>query len=63
MRKRPPLYLVEGGLTQEHRRIYRLRETRPHAAPAEEPWPKAGEWRQLIHRLMRNPVEGSSATQ
>jgi hypothetical protein len=58
MSKRPSLYLVEGGLAQERRRIYRLRETRPHEAPAEEPWPKAGEWRALIRRLMRNPVKG-----
>jgi hypothetical protein len=58
MSKRPPLYLVDGGLGEDQRRIYRLREARPHAAPAQEPWPKDGEWRLLIRRLMRNPLKG-----
>lgn len=58
MSRRPPLYLIDGGLTQEQRRIYRLREARAPAAPAQEPWPKDGEWRQLIRRLMRSPVKG-----
>ena len=58
MSKRPPLYLVEGGLTQEHRRIYRLRESLAQRAPVEAPWPKSGEWRALIRRLMRDPVKG-----
>lgn len=58
MSKRPDLYLVEGRLTQDEGRIYRLRETRLHQAPAQEPWPKAGAWRDLVHRLVRNPVKG-----
>jgi hypothetical protein len=57
MSKRPRLYLVEGGVTREQRRIYRLREARLQEAPAEEAWPKDGEWRQLVRRLMRNPVK------
>lgn len=57
MSKRPPLYLVEGGLVEEQRKIYRLREARPPAAAAQEPWPKDGEWRQLIRRLMRSPFK------
>lgn len=57
MSKRPHLHLVEGGLAEDQRRIYRLRATRPHEAPAQEPWPKDGEWRQLIRRLMRHPVK------
>ena len=57
MSKRPRLYLVEGGVPQEQRRLYRLREARPQEAPPEEAWPKDGEWRQLIRRLMRNPVK------
>ena len=58
MIKYPPLYLIEGGLAAEQDKIYRLRERRPQA-PAAEPWPKDGEWRALIRRLMRNPVKGS----
>ena len=57
MSKRPALYLIEGGLVEEQRRIYRLRQARPQEAPAAEPWPRDGEWRKLIHRLVRNPVK------
>ena len=56
MSKRPTLHLIKGGLTQQHG-IYRLRDRRA-AAPAEETWPRDGEWRRLIHRLMKNPVKG-----
>lgn len=59
MSKRPPLYLVDGGLTQEQGKIYRLREARAQQAPAQESWPKDGEWRQLIRRLMRDPLKGA----
>jgi hypothetical protein len=55
--KRPRLHLVEGGLAHEQRGIYRLRAAPDHAAPAEASWPKDGEWRALIRRLMRNPVK------
>lgn len=49
------LHLIQGGLTQPAARpgIYRLRERRV-AAPAEEAWPRQGEWRRLVHSLMRN---------
>ena len=57
MIKRPPLYLIEGNLTHDERRIYRLRESRAQQAPAEKPWPASGEWRDLVRRLVRNPVE------
>jgi hypothetical protein len=57
MSKRPPLYLVEGRLTQDEGRIYRLRESSLRHAPAEEPWPKAGAWRELVQGLLRNPVK------
>ena len=57
MSKRPLLQLIDGGVTQEERSIYRLRPGRPQGAPAEASWPKDGEWRKLIHRLMRNPVK------
>jgi hypothetical protein len=49
-----PLYLVQGGLTDEHRGIYRLRQGLAQRAPVEEQWPKSGEWRALIRRLTRN---------
>lgn len=57
MSKRPLLHLIEGGLTQEQRGIYRLRPGSPRDAPAQEPWPKDGEWRKLVRRLMKNPVK------
>lgn len=57
MSKRPDLYLVEGRLTQEEGRLYRLRETRLRRAPAQEPCPEAGAWRELVRRLLRNPVK------
>ena len=57
MSKRPPLYLINGGLPQKERGIYRLRE-RQAAAHAAEAWPRDGEWRRLIHSLMRNPAKG-----
>ena len=55
--KRPDLHVVEGRLTQDEARIYRLREARLRAAPAQEAWPKAGAWRDLVHKLVRNPVK------
>ena len=57
MSKPPPLYLIEGGVTEQQRRVYRLRQARPQEAAAPEPWPRDGEWRKLIRRLMRNPVK------
>lgn len=59
MRKRPLLYLVEGRLTRDGRGIYRLRESRLRTTPAEELWPEAGAWRDLVHRLLRNPIKES----
>ena len=56
MSKRPELYLVQGREDADERKIFRLRETRPHAA-AERVWPAEGEWRELVRRLMRNPVK------
>ena len=60
MSKRP-LYIVQGGLKDEQRGIYRLREGLAQRAPAEEVWPKSGEWRALIRRLTRNPVKGGES--
>jgi hypothetical protein len=59
MTKRQPsaiLYLIKGGLAGQRRGIYRLRERQPRA-PATETWPKDGEWRSLIHSLMRTPAK------
>ena len=61
MSKRTPLYLIVGGLTGEERRIYRLRKARAQHAPAQEPWPKAGAWRDLVRKLMRNPVRSEES--
>jgi len=57
MTKRPELHLVEGRLTQDESRIYRLRESHLRPAPAEETWPNAGAWRDLVRKLVRNPAK------
>ena len=54
--RRPPLVLIEGSRTQDEGRIYRLRDTRSQRAPAEEAWPKAGAWRDLVRSLVRNAL-------
>lgn len=59
MTKRPSFHLIKGGLARKQHGIYRLRAAGP-AAPAAENWPKDGEWRTLIHTLMRNPVKGGA---
>jgi hypothetical protein len=58
MSKRPRLALIEGGLADRQRGIYRLRQGRAQGVPAEDAWPPDGEWRKLIRRLMKNPVKG-----
>jgi hypothetical protein len=58
MSKRPDLHLVEGDRKPQERSIYRLRETCLQSPPAEKAWPKAGAWRDLVHKLVRNPVKG-----
>ena len=58
--KKHTLHLVRGGLTDEHRGIYRLREGRAQRAPVEEQWPRSGEWRALIRRLTRNQGKGDA---
>lgn len=55
MSKRPVLHIVEGSGTHEGG-LYRLRDARAQHAPVEKPWPKSGEWRDLVRRLVRNPV-------
>jgi hypothetical protein len=61
MSRQPPLYLVEGSLTREDRRIYRLRDSRSQQTPAQEVWPKAGAWRDLVRKLQRNLVKGEES--
>jgi hypothetical protein len=56
MNKRPALYLIHGRGDAGERKIFRLRETRPHEAP-EPVWPAEGEWRELVRRLTNNPVK------
>ena len=56
MNKRPELYLIHAGEVPKERKLYRLRETRPHEAPAQA-WPPDGEWRELVRRLTNNPVK------
>ena len=56
MSKRPELYLIHGRADADERKLYRLRETRPHEAPAHV-WPPDGEWRELVRRLTKNPVK------
>lgn len=57
MRKRPPLYLIDGGVTGEQRGFYRLRQGSAQKAPAQESWPRDGEWRALIRRLIKDPAK------
>jgi hypothetical protein len=56
MSKRPELYLIHGREDAGERKVFRLRETRPHAA-AEPVWPAEGEWRELVRRLANDPVK------
>jgi hypothetical protein len=56
MTKRPELYVINGAAAPKERKVYRLRETRPHEAPAQV-WPPDGEWRELVRRLTNNPVK------
>ena len=56
MKKRPELHLIQGRADCGERKVFRLRGTRPHEAPAEV-WPADGEWRELVRRLTDNPVK------
>lgn len=55
--RRPTLHLIKGGLAEKRHGIYRLRQ-RATDAPAVEIWPRDGEWRDLIQRLLGNPAKG-----
>ena len=56
MSKRPKLHVIEG-LRAHGRGIYRLRDDREQHAAVEKPWPNPGEWRDLVRRLVRNPLK------
>jgi hypothetical protein len=56
MTKRPELYVIHGSEAPKDRKLYRLRETRPHEVPAQV-WPADGEWRELVRRLTDNPLK------
>ena len=60
MSKRPDLDLVEGRAAALEGGIYRLRAANARPAPIEAVWPEAGAWRDLVHRLMGNPVKGDA---
>jgi hypothetical protein len=57
MSKHPKLRVIQGTRETADGGIYRLRpdSVRQVQMSALE-WPRAGAWRQMIHRLMRNPV-------
>ena len=58
MTKRPDLHVVEGHPAGDEDRTYRLRETSLQSAATEKTWPQAGAWRDLVHKLLRNPFKG-----
>jgi hypothetical protein len=56
MSKRPELRIIQGSRDAESG-IYRLRTGSVLVVPAPVlEWPRAGAWRELIHRLLRKPV-------
>lgn len=57
MRKPPKLRIIQGRKEPAQSRIYRLRQDASESANARiGEWPRAGAWRELVHRLLRNPV-------
>jgi hypothetical protein len=57
MRKRPELRIIQGSKLPDDGRLYRLPRGRGHESAAVViEWPRAGAWRELIHRLLRNPI-------
>ncbi len=57
MSKRPELRIIQGSKLQDDSRLYRLPRGRARAsATAAIEWPRAGAWRELVQRLLRNPV-------
>ena len=57
MSKQPKLRVILGSKEPHHSRPYRLpRGYASGSATAALEWPRAGAWRELVHRLLRNPV-------
>jgi hypothetical protein len=57
MSKHPKLRIIQGTRDTADGGIYRLRPESVRQVPASAlEWPRAGAWRDMIHRLMRNPV-------
>ena len=56
MSKPPKLRIIQGRKEPEQSRLYRLRQDASETANARIEWPRAGAWRELVHRLLRNPV-------
>lgn len=57
MSKRPELRIIQGSKLADDSRPYRLPGGRAGAsATAPIEWPRAGAWRELVRRLLRNPV-------
>ena len=57
MSKPPELRIIQGSKRPDDSRLYRLPRGRGgQSAVAAIEWPRAGAWRELIHRLLRNPI-------
>ena len=57
MSKRPELRIIQGSKLPDESRPYRLPRGRGgESATAAIEWPRAGAWRELVQRLLRNPV-------
>lgn len=57
MSKRPELRIIQGSKLRDDSRLYRLPRGRGgESATAAIEWPRAGAWRELVQRLLRNPV-------
>jgi len=56
MSKPPQLRIIQGSKEPDQAGLYRLRHGRATGADAGIEWPRAGAWRALVHRLLRNPA-------
>ena len=58
MSMRPELRIIQGSKLPDDSRLYRLPRGRARASAtaATIEWPRAGAWRELVQRLLRNPV-------
>jgi hypothetical protein len=58
---KPPVLRMIRGSKEGESTVYRLRAGSPIAAPAPAEWPRAGAWRELVHRLLSRPGSAGSA--